>query len=302
MHIIRVNERTHLFDDLSIALGYFDGIHQAHQRVIQQAVTYATTHQLKSAVLTFATNPNVFLKKRTQETLLTPLPEKIRLLTELGVDYLIIVPFNQTVARLAPADFIQKILVPLRVRHVVTGFDFRFGYKGQGDVRVLAAYPTQFSLDVVMKRELEGEKIGTTEIRTYLAKGDVNMVTKMLGRTYRMSGRVVIGRQKGREIGFPTANLELDDRYEVPARGVYAVNVLIADRVYRGMCNVGHNPTFNYNENISIEVHLLDFSGDLYGKRLSLEFIAFIREEQRFSSVDALISQLQADEKTIRDL
>ena len=302
MHIIRVNERTHLFDDLSIALGYFDGIHQAHQRVIQQAVTYATTHQLKSAVLTFATNPNVFLKKRTQETLLTPLPEKIRLLTELGVDYLIIVPFNQTVARLAPADFIQKILVPLRVRHVVTGFDFRFGYKGQGDVRVLAAYPTQFSLDVVMKRELAGEKIGTTEIRTYLAKGDVNMVTKMLGRTYRMSGRVVIGRQKGREIGFPTANLELDDRYEVPARGVYAVNVLIADRVYRGMCNVGHNPTFNYNENISIEVHLLDFSGDLYGKRLSLEFIAFIREEQRFSSVDALISQLQADEKTIRDL
>ena len=302
MHIIRVNERTHLFDDLSIALGYFDGIHQAHQRVIQQAVTYATTHQLKSAVLTFATNPNVFLKKRTQETLLTPLPEKIRLLTELGVDYLIIVPFNQTVASLAPADFIQKILVPLRVRHVVTGFDFRFGYKGQGDVRVLAAYPTQFSLDVVMKRELEGEKIGTTEIRTYLAKGDVDMVTKMLGRTYRMSGRVVIGRQKGREIGFPTANLELDDRYEVPARGVYAVNVLIADRVYRGMCNVGHNPTFNYNENISIEVHLLDFSGDLYGKRLSLEFIAFIREEQRFSSVDALISQLQADEKTIRDL
>ncbi len=300
MKVIMFNESTHLSDELSIALGYFDGIHCAHQLVIQQAVSHAQKNHLKSAVLTFATSPNVFLKKRTQETLLTPLPEKIRVLRQLAVDYLIIVPFDDVMATLKPVDFIQNILMSLNARHIVTGFDFRFGHKGQGDVVLLQSYQQQFSLDIITKRELNGEKIGTTEIRQHLAKGDIRMVNEMLGRAYRLSGKIVSGRQKGREIGFPTANLALDDKYEVPARGVYAVKAFVCGKTYDAMCNIGHNPTFNYNENISIEVHLFDFSGDIYGEQLDIEFIAFIREEQKFSSIDTLIAQLKTDQQISR--
>ncbi len=300
MKVIEFESITALTDQLSIALGYFDGVHVAHQCVIEKAVANSVAHQRKSAVLTFSPNPNVVLKKIEQTTLLTPFSEKTRVLTNLGVDYLIIVPFTKDLAHLEPEAFISHILKPLNVKHVVTGFDFKFGRLGLGTVETLKQFTSLFSVEVVDKQMVENEKIGTTQIKAYLSKGDVTMVANMLGRPYRIKGQVVTGQQKGREIGFPTANLALSEPFEVPARGVYVVRAWVRGQGYEAMCNIGHNPTFNYNENISIEVHVLDFEGDIYGEELEIEFLTFVREEQKFSSIQALMTQLAADENSVR--
>ena len=299
MQVITYDHQMSIQEELSVALGYFDGMHIAHQQIIKEAVTHAIKHHQKSAVLTFSPNPNVFLNKITHQTLLTPLPEKIRLLRKLKVDYLIVIPFTKQMAQIEANDFLTKLLTDFKIHHVVTGFDFRFGYRGLGDVSLLRR-DVRFSTQVVEKQMLAQEKIGTTQIREHLACGEVEVVTRMLGRHYRIVGHVVSGRQQGRTIGFPTANIALEDEYAVPSRGVYAVLVRLNGKQYQGMCNIGHNPTFNYNEQMTIEVNIFDFNEQIYGECIELMFVTFIRQEQRFSGVEALISQLKADKIEIQ--
>ncbi|HAX72609.1 MAG TPA: bifunctional riboflavin kinase/FMN adenylyltransferase [Firmicutes bacterium] len=285
---------------LSIALGYFDGLHLAHQEVIERAVAYGRKHNLKSAVMTFSPNPNVVLKKLESDHLLTPPTEKVRLLETLGVDYLVILPFDETLAQLSATDFVQKYLIDLGVLHVATGFDFRFGRMGEGDTTFLQQYPNSFTMSVIEKRELHDEKIGATQIKNYLSNGMIEKVNLMLGRPYRITGKVVTGAQKGRTIGFPTANLALEAPYVIPKKGVYAVKVWIDNHEYMGMCNIGHNPTFNFNNDISIEVHVLEFEGDLYGQTLQLDFYHYLRTEKKFPSIDVLMEQLHNDKKEVK--
>ncbi|MGL4338509.1 MAG: riboflavin biosynthesis protein RibF [Turicibacter sp.] len=284
---------------ISIALGYFDGLHLAHQEVIGAAVAYGREHHIKSAVLTFSPNPNVILKKLDCEHLLTPHTEKVKRLAELGVDYLIILPFDEKMAQMGADDFIQTYLIGLNVLHVVTGFDFRFGKFGEGDVSVLKRYSSEFKVTVIEKRELSSEKIGATQIKGYLAVGNVEKVSHMLGRPYRLTGTVVTGQQKGRLIGCPTANLHLLDSFICPAKGVYAVKVIAAGKSFMGMCNIGHNPTFNFIEEVSIEVHILNFNGDLYGQELSIDFYQYLRSEKKFNSISELMEQLEIDRNQV---
>lgn len=301
MEVLNLNQPS--FDKtegLSVALGYFDGLHIGHQEVIKEAVCYAKAHGLKSAVMTFSPNPNVILKKLSCEHLLTPPKEKLRLLTALDVDYLIILTFNQDLATLSASDFINRYLIDLNVLHVSTGFDFRFGKKGEGSVELLKQYHEQFSLNVTKKQEIEGEKIGATEIKSYLAVGHIEKANDMLGRPYAISGTVISGQQKGRQIGFPTANIGLNASYIIPKNGVYAVRVTVLDQSYAGMCNIGHNPTFNFIDNVSVEVHILDFNHDIYGKEIKVEFYHRLRDEERFSSIEALMTQLNQDRDTVR--
>lgn len=285
---------------LSVALGYFDGLHLGHQAVIKEAVLYAKEHQLKSAVLTFSTNPNVILKKLSSELLLTPHREKVRLLQGMGVDYLLILPFNKTIASIKATDFIQRYLIDLNVRHVSTGFDFRFGQRGEGSVTLLETYLGEFTLNVTTKQEIKDEKIGATEIKSYLAVGDIERANAMLGRPYTLTGTVISGQQKGRTIGFPTANLEAEEAFIMPKNGVYAVKVNVNDQWYNGMCNIGHNPTFNFIDQVSVEVNILHFNQDIYGQRIKIEFYHRLRDEQRFSSIQELMTQLDTDRETVR--
>ncbi len=285
---------------LSVALGYFDGLHLGHQAVIKEAVTYAKEHHMKSAVLTFSTNPNVILKKLSSELLLTPHLEKVRLLDEMEVDYLLILPFNETIASITATEFIQRYLIDLNVRHVSTGFDFRFGQKGEGSVTLLETYVEQFTLNVTTRQEIEEEKIGATEIKSYLAVGDIEKANAMLGRPYSLTGIVISGQQKGRTIGFPTANLGAEEAFIVPKNGVYAVKVKVKDQYYNGMCNIGHNPTFNFIDQVSVEVNILDFNDDIYHQTIKIEFYHRLRDEQRFSSIEELMAQLNQDRETVR--
>ncbi len=300
MKVIELNLTKKMDQPLAVALGYFDGLHLGHQAVIKEVVDYAKKHEIRSAVMTFSPNPNQFLNKSTSPHLLTPHQEKVRVLKELGVDELIILPFNEELAKMRATDFIQQYLIEHPVAHVSTGFDFRFGYKGEGEVALLANYSNHFSLNVTPKWELDEEKIGATEIKAYLAEGQLEKVTQMLGRPYRLRGIVVSGKQRGRQIGFPTANLKLSEDYVIPKSGVYAVKVEVCDRQYIGMCNIGHNPTFNFNHQICIETYILDFDADIYGESLILDFYAYLREEQRFSSIEQLMEQLDTDRQSVQ--
>lgn len=300
MKVIELNLTKKMDQPLAVALGYFDGLHLGHQAVIKEVVDYAKKHQIRSAVMTFSPNPNQFLNKLNSPHLLTPHQEKIRVLKELGVDELIILPFNEELAKMRATDFIQRYLIEPSIAHVSTGFDFRFGYRGEGEVTLLANYSKHFSLNVTPKCELNEEKIGATEIKSYLAEGNLEKVTQMLGRPYRLRGVVVSGKQRGRQIGFPTANLKLSEDYVIPKCGVYAVRVEVRGRHYVGMCNIGHNPTFNFNHQICIETYILDFDADIYGEELILDFCAYLRDEQRFSSIEKLMEQLAFDRQLVR--
>lgn len=301
MKVLNLNQTSFNSEEgLSVALGYFDGLHIGHQLVIKEAIEYAKKNGLKSAVMTFSPNPNVILKKLSSEHLITPPTEKVRLLTELGVDYLMILTFNEELASLRAIDFIERYLVKMKVEHVSTGFDFRFGKKGEGSVELLRQYPEKFSLNVTDKKEIEGEKIGATEIKSYLAVGNIEKANEMLGRPYTLCGTVISGQQKGRQISFPTANVATTEAYIIPKNGVYAVRVWVKGQSYAGMCNIGHNPTFNFIDNVSVEVHILDFNQDIYGQEMKVEFYHRLRDEERFSSIEALMTQLNHDRKTVR--
>ena len=300
MEVIHLNLSKKLDQPIAVALGYFDGLHLGHQAVIKEVVDYVKAHQMRSAVMTFSPSPNIFLKKLDSDRLLTPYQEKVSRLTELGVDELIILPFNEALANMRAIDFIERYLIQYGVAHVSTGFDFRFGRMGEGEVELLGGYSDRFSLNVTPKYELEQEKIGATEIKRYLADGNIKKVTQMLGRPYRIHGMVVSGQQRGRQIGFPTANLQLSEDYVIPKKGVYAVEVEIEGQRYVGMCNIGHNPTFNFNDQVSIETYILDFSEDIYGKEMTLDFCEYLREEKRFGSIAELMKQLEADHQYVR--
>lgn len=301
MKVLNLNQSAfNQTDALSVALGYFDGLHLGHQLVIKEAVDYAKKQGVKSAVMTFSPNPNVILKKLTGEHLLTPPHEKLRLLTEQGVDYLIVLTFDEMLASLRATDFIERYLIALNVVHVSTGFDFRFGKMGEGSVDLLNQYPEQFSLKVTDKKEIEGEKVGSTQIKSYLAVGNIEKANEMLGRPYTILGTVISGQQKGRQIGFPTANVKLSEAYIVPKNGVYAVRATVNGVSYAGMCNIGHNPTFNFIDRVSVEVHILDFNEEIYNQEIKVEFYHRLRDEERFSSIEALMGQLNTDRETVR--
>jgi len=279
---------------LAVALGEFDGIHLAHQKLINKVVNYAKAKNIKSAVISFDPHPDYVLNKRTNLGYITPLKEKVSKLAELGIDYLILIPFTLEFAKLSPLDFINNYLKKLDIDLLVVGFDYRFGYKGSGNVDTLKAY---FNVDVVEKVELGNEKVGSNEIRSYLIKGDMDSVKKMLGRYYNITGKVVDGNKVGRTLGFKTANIQIEDEYQVLRKGVYAVFVNYQGKKYLGVCNIGNNPTINYVKIPRLEVHIFDFNQEIYGETINVEFVKFLRDELKFATTEAMIEQIHQDIK-----
>ncbi|MGE6203297.1 bifunctional riboflavin kinase/FAD synthetase [Guptibacillus hwajinpoensis] len=289
-----------------MALGYFDGIHRGHQKVISTAKEIADDKGVESAVMTFYPHPSVVLGKSTPQTeAITPLDDKIELIEQLGIDVLYIVKFDTTIAGLTPQQFVDDYIIALSVVHVVAGFDFTYGSKGRGTMDSLPFHArNKFSQTVIDKVSQHDEKVSSTLIRSYIREGAVQNVKAVLGRNYTVKGTVVQGDQRGRTIGFPTANVDLKDEYLVPATGVYAVRMKTEGSWMNGVCNVGYKPTF-YDEKPdqpSLEVHVFDYSGNLYGSFVEVEFHQKIRGEVKFSSVDDLIAQIGQDAKDAREI
>ena len=287
---------------LSMAIGFFDGVHKGHQRVIGTAIDKARSTGMKSAVMTFDPHPSLVLGGRKEEVFyITPLSQKMDILQEMGVDICYIVRFTSQFAKLSPEQFVEHFIDGLGVKEVVAGFDFSFGYKGGGDMELMQSIGSgRYNVTTVGKIDAQDEKISSTRIRHLLKDGMVEPVHQLLGRPYRISGTVVNGDKRGRTIGFPTANVEPELGTFVPKRGVYAVRIEVQGMYYDGVCNVGYKPTFNNPDvkNLVIEVHILDFDTSIYGEKVIVEWHKRIRDEQRFSGIDELKEQIGLDKET----
>ncbi len=281
-------------------IGFFDGVHRGHRYLIQQVKDEALRLGLRSMLVTFPTHPARVLRPDVPLQLLTTPREKAQLLGETGVDEVAMLPFTPELAALSARQFMEKVLLKqFHVRVLVIGYDHRFGHdrtEGFGDyVRI----GRDIGIDVVQARELQGlGHVSSSSIRRALAEGRVEDATTMLGRPYTLGGTVVSGHHVGTALGFPTANLRPDDPDKlIPMNGVYAVRT----EQGAGMLNIGTRPTLDNGSDRSIEVHLVDFAGDLYGQHLHLHFLRFVRNEKKFDTVAELQEQLQADKDFCQD-
>ncbi|SDT46830.1 riboflavin kinase / FMN adenylyltransferase [Paenibacillaceae bacterium GAS479] len=295
----------------ALAIGHFDGVHLGHRSVIDRAVAKAAENGLRAAVMTFNPHPREVLGRGSNYAAsLTPLEEKLELFRQAGVDTVYVMRFDPAFAEISPQTFVQEVLLRLGVQHAVVGFDFRFGHFGHGSAESLVELgAANFSVDVIPAQSRDGLKVSSTYVREALENGQVELAAELLGRPYAVSGIVVHGDARGRTIGFPTANVLQDDVYVVPRLGVYAVLVHLPAsdgrpaEVRPAVLNHGMKPTFNKEKIVPVlEAHLLDFEGDLYDRRVRIEFLHFLRPERKFSGVTELVEQLGKDRDQAAEL
>lgn len=288
-----------------VCIGFFDGVHRGHQTIIKRAVRAAEQQGLRSVVVTFDRHPMEVVNPGTQPKLCMTLARRAKTLAQQGVDLVVVLPFDDELRHLSPEGFVDHVLVePLRARHVIVGGNFRFGHRALGDVSTLADLgPTRgFTAEAVTLLELDGVVISSTAIRAAVDEGDVALATRMLGRPPAVDGVVVRGDQRGKGLGYPTANLQVGRRAAVPAKGIYAGGFTFSDgRVEPCVTNVGVNPTFG-GQQLRVEAHLLDFEGDLYGVEAQVDFRHRLRDEEKFDSVEALVAQIDRDAAQAREL
>ncbi|EUJ30079.1 Riboflavin biosynthesis protein ribF [Listeria grayi] len=286
-----------------IALGFFDGVHLGHQAVIRSAKSIADASGIKTAVLTFDPHPSVVLsKKRNKAKYLTPIEEKARKVEAMGVDYFYVVRFTTKFSELEPKDFVQKYLLPLGAVHIVAGFDYTYGRLGAGKMADMEAYAeNKLQVTIVDKQEADNQKISSTAIRQAIEEGSMEEANKLLGEPYTTKGTVIHGDKRGRTIGFPTANILVEEDYLIPKLGVYAVKFKIGNETHLGMASIGYNITFKDDQSLSIEVYILDFNREIYGEEVEIEWFQYFRPELKFSGMEGLIKQLEKDEQDTRE-
>lgn len=287
-----------------VALGTFDGLHLGHQDVIFAAKQEAEARNALLTVFTFSNHPLELIHPELAPTRLLTKEQKYELLESYGVDVLLDLPFNWELARLSPTEFMKKLLL-LGVSGLVVGENFTYGAEGAGNCDTLAraAQEQGFSLDVrplVTKNDIV---ISSTIIRQLLAEGKVAAAAELLGRPYALTGTVAHGNERGRLLGFPTANIELCEAGVAhPPEGVYAVRVLVCGKEYKGMANIGKNPTFGDVAGLRLETHIFDFAQDIYGQQLTVLFVVKLREQVKFASIDELQTQLEQDKLKCRKM
>lgn len=283
-----------------VTLGTFDGVHIGHTEILKKLTQNTHDGEFESTVLTFFPHPRTVLQGKSDLKLLNTINEKISLLENIGIENLIIHPFDEKFAELSAEEFAKTILVDqLQVQKIIIGYDHRFGKNRTADINDLISFGTQYGFEVeqISAKEIDAISISSTKIRNALELGDIDLANQYLGYSYFLSGTVVKGKQLGRTIGFPTANIKLDEDYKlVPKNGVYIVCAKIDGKLVNGMMNIGFNPTVE-GKNKTIEVHLFDFNSDLYNHKIKISIIHPIRSEQKFESVAVLKQQLIKDKE-----
>jgi riboflavin kinase/FMN adenylyltransferase len=281
----------------AVTIGMFDGLHLGHLKVIQGCLDVSKQHNLKSCVITFSNHPaDHFTGKRNE--LLMPMQEKIQAFELIGIDYLIILPFDSYIVELPAYNFIQDQLINrLKAQKVVLGYDNHFGKNREGSISYIQAhFKAQIEAISIDVARVDDIIVSSSQIKKYLSEGDVIKAKSMLDSPYSVSGLVVHGNQNGRKIGFPTANMALNaDNKFIPQLGVYLCRVQLKEGTFFGLTNMGYRPTLNKDDGIHIETHILNFEGDIYGQAIEIQFIEKIRSEMRFDSFDELKNQIAAD-------
>ena len=286
-----------------LTIGTFDGVHLGHQKIIERVVTTARQEGLLATIFTFFPHPRMVVQHDKSLKLIHTLEEKKQLLQRLGVDLLVVQPFNEAFAQLTAEEFVSTILVQhLNVKKVIIGYDHRFGRNRTANINDMRLFGEKygFAVEEISVQEVDEVSVSSTKIREALNKGDVTTAEHYLGTPYSLTGTVVHGLKLGRTLGYPTANIQVTEDYKlIPKDGVYAVYSYIGERKVYGMMSIGKNPTIE-GKGASIEVYFFDFNGDLYDRELTIYFVKYLREERKFSSVALLKKQLQDDETTAR--
>lgn len=281
-----------------IGLGSFDGLHIGHLALIGTLIDECRYMGISSVVFTFLKHPGTILRKGLYQPLITSIEHKTEILSRTSLDYLCFREFDEKFSRMPAETFVETVLVGwLKVRLVVVGFNYRFGYMGKGDAEMLRRMGERFGFRVIVLPpvRVNDETVSSTLIRSYVQKGNMKRVFELLGRHFSIPGRVSDGRRVGRELGFPTANLYPEPEMVIPAKGVYVTRTLVGEVWYDSVTNIGHAPTIREPGVMSIETHLLDYSGDLYGRKIEVCFLERLRGEKRFESRDALMAQIGQD-------
>jgi riboflavin kinase/FMN adenylyltransferase len=278
-------------------IGSFDGVHRGHRAILQQLIDKAKELGLPSVVMIFEPQPQEFFSGEQAPARLMRLREKVEAFVEAGIDQIFCLQFNRSLRRLSALDFIDQVLVSgLGVHCLVVGDDFRFGHDRSGNYQLLGQAGKQYGFEVLDTHTLEyqSERISSTRIRHALEQADFTLAESLLGKPFRIAGRVVYGQRLGQQLGIPTANVHLN-RYRAPLSGVYVVEVLLGDRCLPGVANVGVRPTVGDLIKPVLEVHILDFDEQLYGQRIQVEFKAKVRDEAKFASLELMVDEIHND-------
>lgn len=287
-----------------VTLGTFDGVHLGHKSILNKLKEASKNSDDESLVLTFFPHPRMILEQDTDIKLLNTIEEKAELLNNFGIDNLIIQKFDNTFSQLEPEDFVKQVLVDqFNIKKIIIGYDHRFGKNRAADIHDLINFGEKYNFEVeqISAQEIDDVSVSSTKIRTALKEGNITLANEYLGYTYFLNGIVVQGKQLGRTISYPTANIRVTESYKlIPAIGVYAAYIIVDGQKYFGMINIGTNPTLGDNP-ITIEMNIFDFNQDIYGKKVTIGFIEKIREQQKFNSLDELKVALKNDKiKTLQ--
>ena len=288
--------------DSVVTIGTFDGVHRGHQKIIKRLVTIADTEQLQALVLTFFPHPRMVVQKDSSIKLINTIDEKANLIQDLGVDHLVVKAFTKEFSRLTALEYVRDVLVnTLHVKHIIVGYDHHFGRHRTANIKDLKAYGAFYGFKVT---EIDAQEVGdvavsSTKIRTALKEGAIKEANQFLGYPFMLNGTVVKGKGLGKTIQFPTANLKIEEPYKlIPKKGVYLVQALIEKELVYGMLNIGTNPTVSSANTLSIEVFFFNFNKNLYDTELHIQLLDRIRDEIKFTDLEALKTQLERDQQT----
>ena len=288
-----------------VTIGTFDGVHIGHQEIIKKLVQNTKEKNGESVILTFFPHPRIVLQKSNTIKLLNTIDEKIELLQKCGLDNLIIQAFTKEFSRLTALDFVREILVRhLQTKKLIIGYDHRFGRNREGDFKQLREYSETYNFELaeIPAQDIQDITVSSTKIRNALEEGSIEIANSYLGYHYMLTGKVVRGEALGRQYNYPTINIDIKEPYKlVPKSGVYIIETKINNEPYYGIMNIGKRPTLN-GKRKTIEVHLLDFDQNLYGKKIQVGLLKRLRNEQKFDSIEQLFVQIKKDEATAREL
>lgn len=284
-----------------LTLGFFDGVHIGHQKLIKDAKQIAEQKNLPLMVMTFDKHPKEIYNNDHKFVYLETEQEKERKMEKLGVDYLVIIKFTKEFSQLSPQDFVDQVVIKLKADTVVVGFDYTYGPKDIANVENLPKFAKdRFKIVVEPKQAIDKIKVGSTHIRKAIQHGNVGLAAELLGQPYETSGVIVHGFRRGHKIGFPTANLKISGSKVLPAEGVYATRAKVNGKWHDAMTSVGYNETFKTNHGLTIETNIFDFDEEAYGKPLTLAWYKFIRKNKKFSGIEELSHQLDQDKRDIK--
>ncbi|MFH5810520.1 riboflavin biosynthesis protein RibF [Companilactobacillus sp. FL22-1] len=301
MRIINVKhpllEQQRPKSDTVLIMGFFDGVHLGHQKVIKTGVALAREKNLPAVLMTFDRSPRTVYQHEKNFKYLSTMSRKAELVEQLGVDALYFVEFSDDFAHLEPQAFVDQYMLGLKAKYVVAGFDYTYGKKDRANMKTLPDFAQgRFETVTVPEQLIDGKKIGSTSIKSFIESGQIDAANQFLGYRYQNQGVIIHGLQRGRQLGFPTANLEISGPQLVPKIGVYATRIKVAGHWYQAMTSVGYNVTFKENTGVTIETNIFDFDQDIYGQKVELEWVKYLRGEVKFENAEGLVKQLKLDQ------